>query len=266
MEAWGGIDVYITGARSGAPALFVFHDIFGIDSGNTKCVCDRLAQRLGFTVVLPQLFVSPRDQMAQPVGEGTFWFRLTALFKIIPLIRRNPWGDVAARTRIVLTELAARHSPPCVAVMGFCWGAWAAWRCTSDTSSASPLLPASPPIVCGVGLHPSLMVEKIVKGGVRPQELARALRAPFVLMPAGNDPADVHAGGVYQKEANAAAAARGAPPLVEVVAFDAMRHGWVNRGDRADAAVVAAGAAAEEAAAEFITRAVAARAAGTPGR
>ena len=49
-----GIPCYVVG--TGEKTLLVAHDIFGVDSGRTKLICDRLSSELNLLVCLPAFF------------------------------------------------------------------------------------------------------------------------------------------------------------------------------------------------------------------
>jgi dienelactone hydrolase len=104
-----------------------------------------------------------------------------------------------------------------VGAIGFCWGVWALCKASS----------AGVPLKCGVGPHPSTRLEGMLGG----DELAmmKAVKMPVLLMPAGDDPDNVKAGGAV---AEAIIAAGGATHE-----FPEMKHGWVGRGDISDPAV-----------------------------
>ena len=85
-------------------------------------------------------------------------------------------------------------------------------------------------IKVGASCHPSLGIGPLLFGESIADQTA-AVNCPILLCPAGNDPADVKAGG----QVETALKKRDIP--VKIRAFPEMKHGWVPRGDATDAAI-----------------------------
>ena len=89
------------------------------------------------------------------------------------------------------------------------------------------------PMKCGVGVHPSFLVEGVHRGSE--EDLVKQTGTkPILLLPAGNDSPHVKVGG---KHIRAIAEARGVPESTISVEFPTMKHGWVIRGDGTNAEV-----------------------------
>ena len=106
-----------------------------------------------------------------------------------------------------------------VGAVGFCWGAWVVWK-----------LSATGKVQAGASCHPSTKVEEVLWGRSE-AALAKTVRCPQLLLPAGNDPANLKEGGELVE------IIRGSGLVCETFEFAEMRHGWSIRGDASDPAV-----------------------------
>lgn len=109
-----------------------------------------------------------------------------------------------------------------IALIGFCWGGVPVVHCLSELASE---------FVCGVIPHPSLRLLEMVYG-IDPLPVLTAVTKPVLLMPAGNDPDNLKTGGEFIKALQV-----NSPESDTIVEFEDQKHGWVVRGDIADAAV-----------------------------
>ena len=85
-------------------------------------------------------------------------------------------------------------------------------------------LSATGKIQAGAGCHPSIKVGPLLFGEVE-EDLAKAVKCPQLLCPAGNDPDNVKPNGALVDIVN------GAGYECKSVEFPDMAHGWVIRGD-----------------------------------
>ncbi|TMW64446.1 hypothetical protein Poli38472_013068 [Pythium oligandrum] len=112
---------------------------------------------------------------------------------------------------------------------GYCYGAWIGARLSTD----------SPPRIEGhVSFHPSWLTENSTNGGPGTMEkMTEAIKVPQLLLSGSNDPAQFHPGNSVEKilKANPTIGV-----LSQVVDYEYVKHGWVNRGDLSDEKVKAA--------------------------
>jgi len=253
MEDLEGTPCYIVG--QGSRGILVAHDAFGLDSGRTLEICDLLASKLGVIVAAPQFW---RDGAAggrkgaraiedafHPTPE-TSCCQMPSLYaqaawhlpSFIRDFKKHNWEIVSPAVHDhVLPEMRRRGAAK-VAALGFCWGGWL-------VAHAS----ASKDICCGVTFHPS-QVEVCRFTGESFDELCEGIACPQMLLAAGPDQQDVKEGG---KEFEALQATSFADECV-FRTFDAMKHGWVNRGSLEDVEVARDYNQAMELACNFLTK------------
>eukprot|EP00051_Salpingoeca_urceolata_P016597 m.221800 g.221800 ORF g.221800 m.221800 type:complete len:259 (-) comp18726_c0_seq3:105-881(-) len=213
-ETIGDMACYV--ASPDAPtekAVIVIPDIFGVNSGRIKAICDQLATE-GFLVVEPDFF------RGEPFPEGGDVPKdLPAWCKRFPADK--VFGDVNDHVVPYLEGKGIKS----IGLWGFCWGSWAIFHIC-----ANPAVPAS--IKGGVNCHPSLKLEAWVWES-SPVELADKVTKPQLLNSASNDPDFVLEGGDVINKLKA-------KPFgadCDVKNFGDMQHGWVNRGDISQEAV-----------------------------
>ncbi|KAI8608438.1 Alpha/Beta hydrolase protein [Chytriomyces sp. MP71] len=154
----GPLDVYVVGPKGAKNAIIVNYDIFG-DHPCTRQVLDILSTH-GFRVAMPDLCHGdpwPVDVWPPAGGFG----------EVIAHINKNAnyesiQKDMAA-TREYLRSEGSQH----FGIIGFCWGAIMVSKLSTD--------PAYEAVVCA---HP----------GAIPLDVAAAIKAPVLLLPAKDDP------------------------------------------------------------------------------
>ena len=224
----GNVPCYVVGS-DGPHAIVVAHDVFGVRSGRTRQICDTLAQELGVLVCCPAFFeggCAGGASTSNAVGsfaESTSWGLSTMTLalkqvwhvpKLIGAIRKAKWEAVAPKFMDSVIPLLEGHGVQRFGVLGFCWGGWFGIRAAGTGK-----------VCCVVGCHPSLEVASIV--GESPKQICEEVQCPIMLLPAGNDKANVKEDGLAQQTFSA-------KPFGDkcvVKTFSAMKHGWVNRGD-----------------------------------
>ena len=244
------IECYISWPTGPAKCIvLVISDIFGLRTGRHAQICDSLAAD-GFVAVCPDLIGD--GQARANAGLFSRWppkslanimdlvlcCKLRWLMRALPLAKP---GDEIVLPRVqncleyVQREHAERSSREqpvpssldCCAVVGFCWGAAVAARILAWPSPPLKLLG-------GIGFHPSIQPNADGK------LLLGSITRPFLLAPAGNDPAALHPGGelaaIITNKFGLEAA--GGTPLLSP--FKNMIHGWMTRGPLDDAAIAVA--------------------------
>lgn len=217
----GGLQGYVSAPKvPSGRAVIVVYDIYGLaGGGRLRTVCDALAEE-GFLAIMPDLF-GKGDSVDDHGG-----LRNIGSEETMGWLRSHAWGDLHAKLQLTAAFAASRGvqtEPPeknRVAIVGFCWGAWVAAK-----ASATGLVRAA------VHVHPSWQIAPwIFKEPVL--DVAARIRAPSLIMPAGDDPSE-YRDGTYKAviESNS-----GCP--VSMVDFRKQRHGFVARGDPTDAKVM----------------------------
>jgi dienelactone hydrolase len=260
------LDAYVAGNLEGAKrVILLLTDVFGINSGNHQVIADRLAKSLSSStrdgsttataVVIPDFF------RKRPILIETPWMNqhLPQWFNQYCIATPQIVWNCKMRVTDValekdLNELVwpwiqqqqssqEKENKVQLSCVGFCFGGWLTAHFlglsssnqdgnsngTHDDRQNSRLQP--PPIVCGVGIHPSFRME-VIHGRSEVDVAQRVGTKPILLLPAGNDTA------LLPNKKNEAvrilAQARHLSDDETQVAnasFLDMVHGWVSRGD-----------------------------------
>jgi dienelactone hydrolase len=216
--------------------LVVFPDVFGINSGNTKVVCDVLQEQLGddTAVWMPDMF------RGKPImGSWGLPDVITNAFMMVSILWACFTNMKDTKLVMDLKEVVGPALPAdsTVVCLGFCYGAWVA-----GTSLTVEGFPAK----AGVGIHPAWAIETVY--GRKEEDLATKVgKTPFLFMPASNDELKVG-----NPVVGMLAKARGIEEERVAVEFPDMVHGWVNRGDSTDAKVKEAQDKAVKLACDFV--------------
>lgn len=187
-------------------AVIVNYDIFGMNMGRLRSVCDQIAQDTGFHVLMPDYF-RDGDGVGNYGGfpftdEGFNWFSQFNSERVL--------NDTNAVYGYMINAGYVIESWGSV---GYCWGAWSGfWQATTGAISAQ------------VSAHPSLQVEDFIGNGQ--ESLVKAVAAPVLLLPTGPDPESVKPGGDVENWLE-----NDANQTVEIYEFSEMEHGFVPRGD-----------------------------------
>jgi len=203
-------------------ALLILHDIFGVDSGRTKEICDNFAAE-GYVVVLPSLAKGKTLSDDHDPNALQGWRKVFALMGLpttVSYIRQNTWANgVRAKLHgIVLPFMRNVLRVTSIGLVSFCWGAYPQMHLLSEDHDD---------IRCGVGFHPSFWVLTFAAG--EDTKFLTTVNKPIFYMTACNDPSDVRSGGMIEE-----AMKKNNPEALEkssFVTFKEMVHGWVNRGD-----------------------------------
>jgi len=191
----GDLDLYTIG--QGDKAIIFIYDVFGVDAGRTKLMCDQFADA-GYSVILPDFFRGDAWASEDFSNFGAWvvkydWEKLREDFEkhIYPFIEEKKFKTVG--------------------MVGCCWGDYVVFHAC-----------ASGKITSAVGFHPTLD-----KFATPLEELTEAVKCPQFLLPAGNDPESIKEGGVVEK------ILKGKPfgDKVKIKTYAEMTHGWMPRGD-----------------------------------
>lgn len=198
-------------------AIVVIPDIFGIDSGRTRAICDDFAERLGCVVILPLFFEILGGAWPSAWGmPNQPWYNM---FWFLPwLVRVNLNKTAPIMDGELLPYLKAQGISE-FAAASFCWG-----------STVGAHLSSLPECRGMLGFHPSYAVLGPSFGPSQAQLLSKVACKQLYLVGA-NDMA--FPGCDAQKTIQNVAKQE-----CEIIVFDKQVHGWVNRGDVTKPAVV----------------------------
>ena len=191
-------------------AVIVIYDVFGLDNGRNKGICDNLAKELDCHVVMPD-FYRNRDGLQNHGGipfteQGMKWvktFNIEAVLDDCDLVHEYLKG-------FGVTEIGS---------LGFCWGGWVGFHCSKSGK-----------IKAAASCHASLQLENMFGGSV--EDLSKSVKTPILLCQAGNDQDDTKPGKEVEKWVKSDAGQN-----VEIHEFPDMIHGWVPRGDETKAEI-----------------------------
>ena len=202
---------YVSGTGEEKKACLVLPDIFGIEGGRNKAICDQLQQN-GYYTVMPDYFFGGdfKGDLATELGDWakTFPYELHRA----PIARALAYIESKGFSKIV--------------AIGFCWGCWVSFKMAADDEFKHRILGCA-------DCHPSLKLEPWIWNNSM-ESLAEAAKDGFpqLLLSADNDPAEVREGGsvisILQTKPDSKS---------KVVDFPTAKHGWINRGDTSDAQV-----------------------------
>jgi len=176
------------------------YDIFGFDGGRTRQMADFVASQ-GFLVILPDYYRGTMCDVHKEPQETTVAF----------LKEHSVLTNLEKDFKNFVLPYATKNGAKSISTFGFCWG-------------SVPVIHFSsfPEIKCGVSFHPSHPPIFGMIGADEESQL-KAVTAPQLLMPAGNDAASVKDGGLAEKTLG--------KDKCEILEFPEMTHGWSVRGD-----------------------------------
>jgi len=213
MVRMGALSAYVVNAESATTrAVVCGPDIFGLDSGSSKAICDRVARDTGHVVVMPDLY----EGEPWPEAWGMPTARLNLLW-FVPWLRRH--NNDAARRRLydsVVPYLESRGVESW-AWYGFCVGATMCAPLSADARCKG-----------GVGCHPSFNALTYA-GGPSFERTFGAFKSPLLVIASANESKDARV--------TAPALVRAAGQSCVVSEYNENKHGFVNRGDPNDPAV-----------------------------
>ncbi|GBG29491.1 Carboxymethylenebutenolidase-like [Hondaea fermentalgiana] len=235
----GEFDMYVSRPGPGelvreGQCLIFLPDIFGVDSGRTKVICDTFAAQ-GYTVVLPD--VQKYGGIPSP---DTFSWKVMALPSLSSFMWNNSRSVFMPRLQqAVLPFVRNEFGATDIALLCFCWGCYP-MTCLLEQQESD--------IRCAVGFHPSLLVSRFYWEN-RQKQLA-AVQVPMLFLSGKNDPSDVMPNGLADK-------AMQKKPFAKDCKFKLykdMVHGWVNRGDLEQPDIATAYKASLDDATEFLAK------------
>lgn len=213
------------------------HDIFGPHSGRHVQICDELAAA-GFIALCPDLFGDGEEREAASVFKHWPPKQLRNFCDLLCCCKmgflkkalKTTWADMEpvirasmalAKTRYQARFASLSEAPPLLSCgVGFCFGAKPVAEVLTESNANS----FAYPFACGLSFHPSL------RGSAG--ELVHGVARPFKLLPAGDDPDDVKAGGALAQVLEQKFGEAGRAEL-----FSEMLHGWMTRGPLDDEAI-----------------------------
>ncbi|TMW69566.1 hypothetical protein Poli38472_001722 [Pythium oligandrum] len=229
VKSFGNSNLYVAGPPTAKVGVLAFPDIFGYDSGRSKEDADRLGREEGYAVVIVD------------AANGD-WIDLESdVYSLAGAWLKTKDYDSVVKPRIddAIAYLKQEAKVESICSYGYCFGGWVGARLSTLDN----------PVIKGhVSFHPSWVVEQLVNGEGAVEKMTEAIKVPQLLLSASNDPDFVRSGGSVDQilKTNKSIAS-----LSDVVDFEYVVHGWVNRGDLSDAKVKASADEAWERARAF---------------
>merc|ERR1712194_735866 len=202
---FGAMAAYLVG--EGENGILMLPDIFPWSTmkGRLMGIADSFADE-GYKVLLIDPF---RGESAEGL-EGNDMYGWIGKYK---------WEGSVAKDINNAVELLVGKGCTAIGCIGFCWGAWAMCKAMSEGVD----------FVCGVGPHPSTMIEKALMGGDEDAMMMKVTK-PVLLLPSKAEDAKLKEGGAIAEH------------LVKQggksITFEDMEHGFFCRGDLAEPGVM----------------------------
>lgn len=229
VETFGpGVKGYVSRPKNpNGAGIVVIYDVFGLNGGRIRTICDALAAS-GYVVAMPDVY-GDEDTIDNHGGLEHIGSEACMAW-----LKAHDWASLRPKLEVCCSFLAKEGVPAAnrklqapfnsnrIGMVGFCWGAWVAAK-----ASATPYIKAA------VHAHPSWNVGPWLHGEAI-TDVAGGIEVPTLLMPAADDD-DAFRDGAF---AQAIQKGRGTP-VVKVVDFADMKHGFVPRGSPDSAAVMA---------------------------
>eukprot|EP00008_Paramoeba_atlantica_P014860 CAMPEP_0201478302 /NCGR_PEP_ID=MMETSP0151_2-20130828/3190_1 /ASSEMBLY_ACC=CAM_ASM_000257 /TAXON_ID=200890 /ORGANISM="Paramoeba atlantica, Strain 621/1 / CCAP 1560/9" /LENGTH=266 /DNA_ID=CAMNT_0047859353 /DNA_START=54 /DNA_END=854 /DNA_ORIENTATION=- len=218
----GDLDVYQVGEKEGASsAIVVAYDIFGFEGqSRIRAICDQLASETGLPVYLPDYYRGGKWPADKDLNEQT-------MPELMTWLKTLPWNEKVKPDHEKVVAYLGEKGIKNYGMIGFCWGCWANFKAAVDAETHPTKMK------CAVNCHPSVKLEGVF--GSSEVELAKTLKCAQLLLPAGNDEANLKEGGDVVKALQNNEGIAGAPEdRVEVHVYPDMVHGFVTRGSLDD--------------------------------
>jgi len=206
-----GVHTYVVG--EGPKAVIVFPDLFGVNSGRTKQVCDEISA-WGYLVVLPDCFEGLPFKDDESLV--TFPKVLCNILTLKRFFKRNAWANVGHIYEEKVIPYLRSEGVESIGAVTFCWGSYAAVHLASGDD-----------IQAGVHFHPA--ITKVAGlAGEKYQNIFEKAKSPQMFLASNPDPGNIKAGGICEQILNSNEQLNGRSVFYT---FKDMKHGWVNRGD-----------------------------------
>ena len=215
----GGAEFYETGPGESTSAIILFPDVWGWNSGRTRALADEFG-RQGYRVYVPKSFVEPLEGGTDGDGLPPDFDIGARGSEFGPWVTKSPWSALQPRFEALITY-AKQQGAVSLGAVGCCWGGWAAFHSSAICAD----------IKAAVIFHPSCQLEGMFGGDV--EKLCQQVQCPVYFMPAQGDSPDLYGPTgaltviLHEKFGSA----------TKTKLFSDMSHGWVPRGDVADAKV-----------------------------
>lgn len=205
--------------------IILYPDVYGPFTSRSKSIADYFSNH-GFEVIAPDCFRGEtKANVSLPLGE---W------------LAKFPYEDVVKRDTKDCKDYLKQKGVESIGAIGFCWGVWAVAKESACEGEEDR-------IKCGVGCHPSILIESFVFGG-DDEELAMKAsdNVPLLLNIAGNDKENLMPGSKVAENVTTNGGS--------LVLYEDMVHGWVSRGDYTQEDVKRSGMNALSSALEFFQK------------
>lgn len=224
-----GLKAYVVGPEQCSTALIMCSDIFGFDTGRHMQHCDTLSEKLQCVVMCTDFFHGMAPRYDGPItGLGEKFKLMWRLRRLLQMVSNTRWPEVKQDLAKSRTFLQARGVQK-TGVIGFCWGSYPVFKASGDPEFAPEF------VVAGAVVHPSMHnVPGYAKDPQTPEQIARAVRCPQLVLLSNGEPASWQPGGAAETwTREGLQQSMGAPSDQDVIfrAFNDVAHGFFTRGD-----------------------------------
>lgn len=194
MVQYDMVSAYAVG--EGKKAIIFIHDMFGLNSGMNKLICDTLSDRLKDTVVIaPDFFIFGNVFGNDPLKERGVWLLPKMIWmicccKAINFFQKYSWDNVAGSVFDKTTSYLLSKGVDKFIPLGFCYGAYVGFRACGSALHREN-------IIANMSCHPSV-------GGVawltseKEQDIIDAVNCPQMVASTPQEPIDWHPNGKTQ--------------------------------------------------------------------
>jgi len=212
----------------GQCGLLIIPDIWGWNSGRTRAIADELATKGGLSVWVPKVCEAYQggtdgDGLPPDFDLGT------RNEEIVPHYFQNQWSPEKVLPQVKKVIQAMKDAGVRkYGLIGFCWGGWIGFHLSKEVPGNE--------LVCGISPHPSVHLEGVL--GADPSAVANACQCPWALFPCGVPGGEGADPAIYDKDGDLYKnLERKFPGRNLTKRYEAMKHGFVPRGDLKESGV-----------------------------
>lgn len=144
---------YVVG--DGSKALIFIHDMFGLDSGLNKLLCDTLSTKLpGYRIIAPDFFVLGNIFGDDPMRERGIWLLPKFVWTVCcctanKIFKKYSWDNISGSIFDKVTTYFLKNGVESFTLLGFCWGAYVSSRACGSSENKDK-------ITGNISVHPSV--------------------------------------------------------------------------------------------------------------
>lgn len=223
MIEYDGIQAYRVG--SGSKCVMMIHDIFGMQNGMHRLLCDKLSEGLpGYTIIAPNFFRHGNIFGDDPLPQRGIWIMPKLLWLFVSCqfnstVQKISWENSAGEAFNKTTAYLKQQGVTAIATIGFCYGTYIGFK-------ASLVAEHKDLIFANISFHPSV-------SGLAPKyhenemDIVNAAHCPQLVASTMDEPASWRPGGIIEKTLKDKAFGE----VCEFYDYPGEHHGFMVRGE-----------------------------------